>query len=1221
MTKKLVATVCMLVILVGVLTISMSPVQASQTDYLVGFARVDINPYVIDGDFDSGIMELPLRGSGDVWNRLSTYGLIDDNGDGRINEDDGLAVTCIAVTDSAGKTVLMITIDTIGGNLIDEVRTEICTRVEAALLSSELENVDLSKDGIYFAGTHTHNAPDVTVYNANGKTGFNNAGKDLGVINENLGIWIERTIEDVGDAAMLALQDRAPAKLVKDQISASESQSKAVKGKVMNTVRHYVNEAGGCVAGDNFNSVGSNPKQVTQVNDTMYLLQFDFSEHNAASDDDKLNIILANWRGHPSMNNSDTYKGGSRNCISSDYPNAFRHALEFGCAIDQNGKGTYDRTQDYRVAFFQAAGGNVNPRGQERVTSEYGTQAGSWIDAYATKNQECRGNGYGRVLAAMALEGIKTPAYREAVEPGNIRTAQYVYNSHRRTTNISALAYEAGKAYQATANPKHPFVYKNAADEVFVIGSKFHASNAVSSWDPVLQEPKSDLIDMELNVFMFGEGLAFVTAPGEPYDYYYNPDGSNAWDNLIAKTYGTPFVLGYCNGAKGYIPNSKAYDYNLGSEKWMRGSYESNITPYEQGTGEHMITLFGQMLDMLASGHSYSRQGMCQHCQTEVTWEPYNGQGILYKGHYYLRENTEARQIRIADNEQVCFDLNGYTLKSENRSFYTNNNGNAILNLMDTSAGQTGVVMGCGANYGVNGGYNGATIIVDTGNTMNFYSGTITAYQTGIRSVLSGGVVRNKGTVNMYGGVITGGVGYSFDGVYLKNKVPTPMSREGYGAGVYNTGVFNVYGGRIESGEFKLITGIVSGNETDGYTYSQTMEPCEGKGVCIYTSGTITVSADAQIADVYFPSGSGDLLHIDTTQKPFTGTLHLTYGSTLESSLQIGTCTEGTVFANGAITFSNGQLVAKVEGDKVFAYAEAAVVNLNGGFTYYSSFENAYDAYQYSSKSPSYIKLYADQEKDITISKTTYMDLNGFDITGKVTVTGSNKLYVMDSVTDDYAVEADGYGKITGKISGTVLPVPVGSVGAQNGEDYRFGYLAITEPDGVSFHRIKIQVTHITLRPDVAGIYYTGAFAGDELVAQNVLEYGIVLNAYEAPTAENIAEGGNNAIISSTETWSGSAQLVGAMLSGIMKEDNTDAQNTENAERIIYGCAYVKTESGYILSEVVEYNLRQLVEIADEYDVIQGEGYVKMTAMYQKYALIMEQWNLPRLRWQMQREG
>ena len=128
MLKKFLVTLC---VLASLLTVMLLPAQAAGSEpcFYAGYSRVDINPYVIDGDFSSGIMELPLRGTGDVWNRLSKK-MVDDNGDGKVTKEDGLKATCIAVSDQNGNTVLLITIDLIGGTMVSEVREEVYTRME-----------------------------------------------------------------------------------------------------------------------------------------------------------------------------------------------------------------------------------------------------------------------------------------------------------------------------------------------------------------------------------------------------------------------------------------------------------------------------------------------------------------------------------------------------------------------------------------------------------------------------------------------------------------------------------------------------------------------------------------------------------------------------------------------------------------------------------------------------------------------------------------------------------------------------------------------------------------------------------------------------------------------------------------------------------------------------------------------------------------------------------
>lgn len=330
--KKLIAIVCTLAMLIGLVPLSPPRASAWNTEsgaYQVGYARVDINPYVVEDDPSSGIMALPLRGEGDVWNRLADDILLDDNADGVVDSNDGLKATCIAISDDEGKTVLMITMDLIGGIMVDQVRPAVIERVNAAIATGELTGVQkLTAADVYVAGTHTHNAPDTGVYNAKGKTGTNDDGVDLSVVNENLGLWIDRTVEDVCETAILALEDRGAAQLKKDQLSVSDAASPVLQDKQLASTRHYNTEVDGVefVAGDGFNSIsyrdyadpndyattrGINPKQVTVADDTIYLLQFSFE------DSSKLPIILTGWRGHPSLNNNTGWLSSPAPAVTS----------------------------------------------------------------------------------------------------------------------------------------------------------------------------------------------------------------------------------------------------------------------------------------------------------------------------------------------------------------------------------------------------------------------------------------------------------------------------------------------------------------------------------------------------------------------------------------------------------------------------------------------------------------------------------------------------------------------------------------------------------------------------------------------------------------------------------------------------------------------------------------------------------------------------------------
>jgi len=1507
MIKRITALLCTLALFAGMLVASPVTTEAAEeiANYQVGYARVDINPYIdptLTGSAlvaQSNIMALPLYGSGDVWNRLSTYGMVDDNGDGKLDAEDGLKATCIAVTDYKGNTVLLITVDMIGALQASKIRNAVMDRVNAAVACGEVKNVVMDISRIYYTGTHTHNAPQADAYSANGRTDFNNDGVDLNVVNTNLGIWIERTAENIAEAAILALKDRAEATVTKDSVDASSCTDTAVKGKTMNSVRHYVAADKGCVAGDNFNDRGSDPKQVTQVNDVMHLLQFTFT------DSSKLPIVLANWRGHPSLNNSTStsYKDCSRNCISSDFVNSFRRTLEYNATITAEGKVLLPGSACRRVAFFQAAGGNVNPRGYEKTD---GKAAYNWIDSNAKTQKTSRGNIYGRVLGAMAKNGITTSAGRETVAPGEIRTMRYYENVFRNTTGVSALAYEAAKYYQANVGTG-TYVYTSPySGEIYVIGSKFHANSLISKWTVATQTPLTGNATMEINTVLIGEDLAFVTGSGELFDYYYKENGvfteeNNAWNDLVnTATYGTPFVLELCNAMNGYVPNYYAYDYNLGSTQWARGSYEAHTTPYSQGTGEKMIQTMKRMLDTLAVSTDGARQQTCQHCGVEVTWYPYDGKTAMENnGHYYLPADNHTDQIHVKDGKTVCFDLNGHTLTGESRAFYTASGGNGTLNLMDSSASKTGMVRGGPGVTGASAGFGGGVILVDKGNTLNLYGGTLELIKDDKHTVSSGGVLYVSGTVNMYGGTVRGGYADSFTGQYLSGSTVKEVTRVGHGASVFLNGMFNMYGGTVERGELRLVTGSV-GKDTLGNDISvQEITDREGIGDCFYASknGKLLLSGNATVGDVYLAGGTAANL---TVKGNYTGAVELSYPeeTVLEPGQKIATavdadaydatitfgasedltaavkgnelivsesshsyiycnhCREYTqwtpitdaeldlaentkgmkpghymltenvvttqkqlnpdgknpgdfcfelngyefhgdtrafyVYNNATLSIQNRRDTGFVQGDRgannyggtLYCYGAAAVINIYGATVKATPVDNLrgsalfvkagtvnlYDAtllgnyskeyggtvfcdnsaklnisggtiaagrtdglgnciymcpdsratvagdavideiyiYKdpadcitvdttkqsftgsvvlrfntevtagtdvgnvtgtngiagtltegnsgmeiiadgsdlktatmavaicvdgkdqqqfatlekalaaYTGESRSYIRLNEDLNTNVTVTKDVYLDLNGQDLTGSITVKTGANLYVMDSATDDYTVFDElGYGQLAAEVIGSVLPVPENTVSAAESASnpYRAGYIPLTRQEGVSFHRVNLQIHKVTLRPSAAGLYYQCPFQADEVVAEDIFTYGIALSVFGAPNAQNLesqCEYTKNGVFDGGVAGNLSN---GTLLQNIMRPGNSDAVNTGNAQTLIYGSAYIYTENGYVFGQSVALSLRDLVTGVDAvWEELSASQQEAVLCMMDEYGLVMSGWEIPNIR-------
>ena len=130
-----------------------------------------------------------------------------------------------------------------------------------------------------------------------------------------------------------------------------------------------------------------------------------------------------------------------------------------------------------------------------------------------------------------------------------------------------------------------------------------------------------------------------------------------------------------------------------------------------------------------------------------------------------------------------------------------------------------------------------------------------------------------------------------------------------------------------------------------------------------------------------------------------------------------------------------------------------------------------------------YVKLLADSGEHVTAQGDLYLDLNGFDL-AKLTLSGT--LYGVDSATDDYDC-SDGYGTIA---------VLEGNPAAQHKRDISGTvqrYVAIRENTGVSFHRIYLALTHMSLKTDSVGVGYKAVFYADSVVIANLDSFGYTM--------------------------------------------------------------------------------------------------------------------------------
>lgn len=221
----------------------------------VGYGRKDINP----------LDPVPLAGYGNTFNRISVDTL------------DNLYVTCVAIADAEGNTVLLLTQDLINSSLSEEVRAQISSAT------------GLSKDHIMLAATHTHSAPD------------------QGSTNSAVVSWKTRYVSQCVKAAEAALEDLSSA-----EISVAKTETEG-----LNFVRHYLMNDG-TYAGDNFGVWTSGTKDHAEENDPgMQLIRF---TRNA---EDKKDVLLVNWQAHPCKTG-----GNDKTDISADFIGSTRAYVE-----------------------------------------------------------------------------------------------------------------------------------------------------------------------------------------------------------------------------------------------------------------------------------------------------------------------------------------------------------------------------------------------------------------------------------------------------------------------------------------------------------------------------------------------------------------------------------------------------------------------------------------------------------------------------------------------------------------------------------------------------------------------------------------------------------------------------------------------------------------------------------------------------------------------------
>ena len=276
---------------------------------------------------------------------------------GVLNE---LYITCVALTDETGNTVLLYTYDSV---YIDNATAP-------KLLKNISEGTGIPEDKIFVCVTHSHSTPshDSTY----------------------LAIASEAAIK----AAQDAMADRA--------VTTVEYTAAQLEG--MSFVRHY-NTDTGIVVGSNFHpeGAGTRTSHTTEADKELRLVRL--------SREGKQPILMANWMGHNSIASTGSTEYGLENryYLSSDFVGFCREYVEYN--------------SDYLFAMYMGASGNMtvhsNLEGEPGHTTavEYGALLGEKV--LATAETMTAGQTGKISMANREFEGVSSNLTLNAIGMGS----------------------------------------------------------------------------------------------------------------------------------------------------------------------------------------------------------------------------------------------------------------------------------------------------------------------------------------------------------------------------------------------------------------------------------------------------------------------------------------------------------------------------------------------------------------------------------------------------------------------------------------------------------------------------------------------------------------------------------------------------------------------------------------------------------------------------------
>ena len=419
------------------------------------------------------------------------------------------------------------------------------------------------------------------------------------------------------------------------------------------------------------------------------------------------------------------------------------------------------------------------------------------------------------------------------------------------------------------------------------------------------------------------------------------------------------------------------------------------------------------------------------------------------------------------------------------------------------------------------------------------------------------GTVKNVGVINSW---FSGNDTYSYVGGItaflssgtVQNCWNTATVRSNYCAGGIVSdniagSVVNCYNAGAVTGR-QIAGGVVGKNEA--LITSDTVTNCYNTGVISGSStdvgGVVGVNKNTVTNCYYntaaysgsaFGQSNGTVTKVEgRTAEQFTsGEVCYLLNGDQSDLVWYQTCGEGSPL------FSGNRVYRLTEGDGTYLYSNAleTYVCQVDGADYYR-LQNACNG-----ANGNIVTWLQDTDQSATVTTNVILDLNGFDITGTLTVT-TGALTGMDSTATKTAA-GNGSVKITGNVVKDQIIDGVRYVALEN--------------DGVyTFHVLEMKLKSVSLRPSAAGIYYRAVVECDPVLAAATGSHGIALSVRDMPGTD--FEEQDSYTVTAGAPVSGQLFNSGSVF-GIFKEGLEN--NADRGKVKVYANAYLKLTDGTVL--------------------------------------------------------